>query len=57
MRPCERIEVVWHRGLPDEWHAGTMLADGRVQVDDWHLYVPEPPFVLEHEEIADMRPA
>lgn len=42
--------------MADERLARTMLAADRVQLDDWRLYVPEPPFVLEPEEIADLRP-
>ncbi len=57
MSSGDRVEVLWRRGRADDWHCGTMLADGRVQLDDWQLYVPEPPLVPEPEEIVDSRPA
>ena len=57
METGQRVEVLWTRGMADEWLTGTVLERGRVRLDDWHLYVPEPPFILEAEEIATVRMA
>ncbi len=41
--------------MADEWCAGALLEGGRVQLDKPFDFVPDGPFVLEREEIADLR--
>ena len=56
MRPGQRVEVLWHRGMADEWYPGTVLEGGRVEIDDPGLFVIAGSVVLEPEEIAEWRP-
>ena len=54
-RAGQRVEVLWHRGEADVWYRGAMLEGGRVAIDDPTFFVIDGPFVLEPEEIAELR--
>lgn len=51
-----RVEVLWNHGDPGAWYPVTVLDGGRVKFDNHFPFVPDPPFILEPEEIADWRP-
>jgi hypothetical protein len=55
MEPGQRVEVLWHRGEADGWYRGLMLAGGRVKLDEPFDFVSDGPFILEPEEIAEVR--